>query len=81
MRYIQGFRYTFYNDYGGIEETEEGLDYAKPLGEQYVNDFNNNGFNVNIGTNISSENKRVMLHISYNVKPKLFGLGLNQKVK
>tara|TARA_B110000977_G_scaffold181145_1_gene241546 strand:- start:1867 stop:1968 length:102 start_codon:yes stop_codon:yes gene_type:complete len=33
MRYIQGFRYTFYNDYGGIEETEEGLDYAKPLGE------------------------------------------------
>jgi hypothetical protein len=33
MGYIQGFIYPFYNDYGGIEETEEGLDYAKPLGE------------------------------------------------
>jgi hypothetical protein len=79
--YIQDFRYQFYDDYGGIEETEEGQDYAKPLGKYYVNDFNNNGVNVNIGTNISLENKRLMLHISYDVKPKLFALGLNWKVK
>jgi len=37
--------------------------------------------NLNIGTNISIENKRLMLHISYDFKPKLFAFGLNWKVK
>ena len=82
LGYIQDFRYQFYNDTGGIEESEDGTQaYAKPLGKYYVNDFNKNGLNLNIGTNISIENKRLMLHISYDFKPKLFAFGLNWKVK
>ncbi|MEZ7925354.1 MAG: hypothetical protein QMC03_05680 [Flavobacteriales bacterium] len=82
LGYIQDFRYQFYNDVGGIEESEDGtISYAKPLGKYYVNDFNKNGLNLNIGTNISLENKRLMLHISYDFRPKLFALGLNWKVK
>ena len=82
LGYIQDFRYQFYNDTRGIEESEDGTQaYAKPLGKYYVNDFNKNGLNLNIGTNISIENKRLMLHISYDFKPKLIALGLNWKVK
>ena len=82
LGYIQDFRYQFYNDTRGIEESEDGTQaYAKPLGKYYVNDFNKNGLNLNIGTNISIENKRLMLHISYDFKPKLFAFGLNWKVK
>ncbi len=80
--YIQDFRYQLYNDTGGIEESEDGtISYAKPLGKYYVNDFNKNGVNLNIGTNISFENKRLLLHLSYDLKPKLFALGLNWKIK
>lgn len=82
LGYIQDFRYQFYNDTGGIEENEDStIAYAKPLGKYYVNDFNKNGLNLNIGTNISLENKRLMLHFSYDFRPKLFALGLNWKVK
>ena len=82
LGYIQDFRYQFYNDPGGIEENEEeNINYAEPLGKYYVNDYNMNGVNLNIGTNISIENYRVMVHISYDLKPKTFALGLNWKVK
>lgn len=79
LGYIQDFRYQFYNDTGGI--VVDGDEEASPLGKYYVNDFNKNGLNLNIGTNISFENKRLLLHLSYDVKPKLFALGLNWKVK
>jgi hypothetical protein len=80
--YIQDFRYQFYNDTGGIEESEDGtIPYAQALGKYYVNDFDKNGINLNIGTNISIENTRRLLHISYDLKPKLLALGLNWKVK
>ena len=80
--YIQDFRYQFYNDTGGIEESEDGtIPYAQALGKYYVNDFDKNGINLNIGTNISIENTRLLLHISYDLKPKLLALGLNWKVK
>lgn len=80
--YIQDFRYQFYDDYGGIEENEaENIDYASPMGKYYVNDFDRNGINLNIGTNISLENKRLMLHIGYDLRPNTFALGINWKVK
>jgi hypothetical protein len=82
LGYIQDFRYQFYNDLNGIEENEEeNIDYAKPLGKYYVNDYNLNGINLNVGTNISIENYRVMIHVGYDFKPKTFALGLNWKVK
>ena len=79
LGYIQDFRYQFYNDTQGI--VVDGEEEAKPLGKYYKNDFNESGLNLNIGTNISLENKRLILHISYDLKPKLFALGLNWKVK
>jgi len=82
LGFIQDFRYQFYNDYGGIEENEEeNIDFASPLGKYYVNDYNKNGLNLNIGSNISFENKRLMLHIGYDLRPNTFAVGLNWKVK
>ena len=79
LGYIQDFRYQFYNDTEGI--VIDGEKDTKPLGKYYVNDFNESGLNLNVGTNISIENKRLMLHISYDLKPKLFVIGLSWKVK
>lgn len=82
LGYIQDFRYRFYNDYGGIEENEEeNIDYAKPLGKYYVNHYNKNGVNLKVGANLSFENKKIMLHFGYDLKPKTFALGVNWKVK
>lgn len=89
LGYIQDFKYQFYNDPYGYSNDPESPNYnpdmpditLDPLGKYYIVHSNNHGFNLNIGTNISIENYRLLLHIGYDTKPKAFAIGLNWKVK
>ncbi len=78
--YIQNFRYKFYNDTNGIEESDNQSP-SEPLGEYYVIDYNDHGFNLNVGTNLSFQQIPFMIHIGYDLKPKTLALGFNWKVK
>lgn len=89
LGYIQDFVYQFYNDPNGYINDPElpGYDpdqpdlYLDPLGKYYVIDSNNHGFNLNIGTNLSIEKTRLLVHIGYDSKPKALAIGINWKVK
>jgi hypothetical protein len=76
--YMQNFKYNFYIDTDGINTEDLQSD---PLGKYYVIDYNQHGVNLKIGTNISLENYRLMLHIGYDTHPKRMALGFNWKMK
>lgn len=78
--YVQNFRYRFYNDTQGIE-AGDGQSPSNPLGKYYVIDYNDHGINLNLGTNLSFQRVPFMIHIGYDLKPKVFALGLNWKIK
>ena len=78
--YVQNFRYRFYNDTQGIE-ADDGQSPSNPLGKYYVIDYNDHGINLNLGTNLSFQRVPFMIHIGYDLKPKVFALGFNWKIK
>tara|TARA_B100000497_G_C7546621_1_gene330574 strand:- start:163 stop:774 length:612 start_codon:yes stop_codon:yes gene_type:complete len=78
--YVQNFRYKFYNDTQGIE-AGDGQSPSNPLGKYYVIDYNDHGINLNLGTNLSFQRVPFMIHIGYDLKPKVFALGFNWKIK
>ena len=78
--YMQNFRYKFYNDTNGIEESDNQSP-SDPLGKYYVIDYNDHGLNLNVGTNLSFQKIPFMIHIGYDLKPKTLALGFNWKVK
>ena len=78
--YVQNFRYRFYNDTQGIE-AGDGQSPSNPLGKYYVIDYNDHGINLNLGTNLSFQRVPFMIHIGYDLKPKVFALGFNWKIK
>jgi len=78
--YMQNFRYKFYNDTNGIEESDN-QSHSDPLGKYYVIDYNDHGLNLNLGTNLSFQQIPFMIHIGYDLKPKTLALGFNWKVK
>jgi len=78
--YVQNFRYRFYNDTQGIE-ADDGQSPSNPLGKYYVIDYNDHGINLNLGTNLSFQRPPFMIHIGYDLKPKVFALGFNWKIK
>lgn len=80
LGYMQNFKYNFYNDTQGIEESEEQSS-SDPLGKYYVIDYNDHGLNLNVGTNLSFQNIPFMIHIGYDLKPKTLAIGFNWKVK
>ena len=78
--FVQNFEYKFYNDTQGIE-SGDNQSASDPLGKYYVIDYNDHGINLNLGTNLSFQRVPFMIHIGYDLKPKVLALGFNWKIK
>ena len=78
--FVQNFQYKFYNDTQGIEAGDNQSP-SDPLGKYYVIDYDDHGINLNIGTNLSFQRVPFMIHLGYDLKPKVFALGFNWKIK
>ena len=78
--FVQNFQYKFYNDTQGIEAGDNQSP-SDPLGKYYVIDYDDHGINLKLGTNLSFQRVPFMIHIGYDLKPKVLALGFNWKIK